>query len=144
MFVDVVANGGNLLLNVGPAGDGTIPLVQAERVLGLGWWLRTNGDAIYGSRPWHRPDGKTADGLPVRYTVTGDALNAIVLGTPSGRTVVLPDVEVKDGTTVDVLGHGASLVWRRASTGVEVELPGRPPTGPAITLRFASVDGRTS
>ncbi|MEY2432783.1 MAG: alpha-L-fucosidase [Acidimicrobiaceae bacterium] len=140
LVADVVARGGNLLLNVGPAGDGTIPLVQAERVLGLGWWLRTNGDAIYGSRPWHRTDGATADGLPVRYTVTGDALNAIVLGTPSGNTVVLPDVEVKDDATVELLGQGAPLVWRRASTGVEVELRGRPPTGPAITLRFASAD----
>ena len=52
MFVDVVAHGGNLLLNVGPNADGTIPWVQAQRLLALGWWLRTNGDAIYGTRPW--------------------------------------------------------------------------------------------
>ena len=107
LVADVVARGGNLLLNIGPAGDGTIPLVQAERVLGLGWWLRTNGDAIFGSRPWSKPEGKTGDGLPVRYTVTDGALNAIVMGTPSSNTVVLPDVDAGDDATVELLGHRA-------------------------------------
>jgi alpha-L-fucosidase len=139
MVVDVTARGGNLLLNIGPAGDGTIPLVLAERVLGVGWWLRTNGEAIYGSRPWSRTDGVTGDGLPVRYTTTGDALNAIVLGTPSSRTVVMPDVTPADGATVELLGHGASLEWSRSDNGVAIELPGRPPTGPAISLRVSAV-----
>ena len=137
MVADVVARGGNLLLNIGPAGDGTIPLVQAERVLGLGWWLRTNGDAIFGSRPWHKPEGETADGLPVRYTVTDGALNAIVVGTPSSKTVGLPDVDAGDDATVELLGHRAPLEWRQASQGIEVDLPSRPPTGPAITLRVS-------
>jgi len=137
MVVDVVAHGGNLLLNIGPAGDGTIPLVQAERVLGLGWWLRTNGDAIFGSRPWHTPDGETADGLPVRYTVTDGALNAIVLGTPASRSLVLPDVDASTVIGVDLLGHTAPLEWRAAPKGIEIDLPSRPPTGPAITLRLA-------
>ncbi|MEY2446725.1 MAG: alpha-L-fucosidase, partial [Acidimicrobiaceae bacterium] len=58
-LVDVVARGGNLLLNVGPASDGSVPWVQAERLLAAGWWLRTNGAAVYGSRPWGRPEGTT-------------------------------------------------------------------------------------
>lgn len=52
MLADIVSKNGNLLLNVGPTADGVIPWHQAERLLGLGWWLRTNGDAIYGTRPW--------------------------------------------------------------------------------------------
>src|SRR5262245_36516634 len=82
MLVDVVAHGGNLLLNVGPSGEGTIPFVQARRLLAVGWWLHVNGAAIYGTRPWQRADGKTADGLDVRFTAGDDALYAIVLGTP--------------------------------------------------------------
>ena len=136
LVIDVTARGGNLLLNVGPAGDGTIPLVQASRILGLGWWLKTNGGAIFGTRPWAKSEAETGDGLPVRYTVSPDALNAIVLGTPSGNAVVLPDVDPADDAAVELLGHRAPLTWRRAPTGVEVELPGRPPTGPAITLRW--------
>jgi alpha-L-fucosidase len=134
MLVDVVANGGNLLLNIGPAGDGTIPLVQAERVLGLGWWLRTNGDAIFGTRPWHAPVGETAEGLPVRYTTKDDDLYAIVLGTPPSNLVTLPGMTAK---TVELLGHGAPIESRATPNGLEVLLPGRPPTGPAITLRVS-------
>ena len=48
LLVDIVSKNGNLLLNVGPAADGRIPHAQAERLLGLGWWLKVNGEAIYG------------------------------------------------------------------------------------------------
>jgi alpha-L-fucosidase len=81
-LVDVVARGGNLLLNVGPAADGSVPWTQAERLLAAGWWLRTNGAAIYGSRPWSRPEGATDDGVPVRVTV----------GAGGGVSVQLPDI----------------------------------------------------
>ena len=137
MLVDVVARGGNLLLNVGPAADGSIPLVQAERVLGLGWWLRTNGAALYDTRPWTPNEGATAEALPVRYTAKDGDVYAVVLGTPSSRIVTIADVEPADACLVHLLGHGASLPWRRTESGTEVELPSRPPTGPAIALRFA-------
>lgn len=51
-FVELVANGGGLILNVGPDADGTIPFIQQERLIALGRWLETNGEAIYGSRPY--------------------------------------------------------------------------------------------
>ena len=48
-FVTLVAAGGGMTLNVGPAADGKIPLLQQERLLDLGNWLKINGEAIYGS-----------------------------------------------------------------------------------------------
>lgn len=51
-FVKLVAAGGGMTLNVGPAADGTIPLLQQERLLDLGNWLKINGEAIYGTRPY--------------------------------------------------------------------------------------------
>ena len=53
-FAKLVAAGGGMTLNVGPYADGTIPLLQQERLLDLGKWLKTNGEAIYGTRPWIR------------------------------------------------------------------------------------------
>ena len=50
-FCELVAHGGGLTLNVGPAADGTIPLIQQERLRDLGKWLAVNGEAIYGTRP---------------------------------------------------------------------------------------------
>lgn len=53
-FVRSVAGGGGLTLNVGPAADGSIPLLQQERLLDLGEWLKINGEAIYASKPFYK------------------------------------------------------------------------------------------
>lgn len=50
--MDVVAKNGNLLINVGPRADGSIPEVQAAAMAELGRWMRVHGEAIRGTRPW--------------------------------------------------------------------------------------------
>ena len=52
LLVRTVANGGNLLLNVGPDADGLIPVVMQERLLDIGEWLNINAEAIYSTIPW--------------------------------------------------------------------------------------------
>ncbi len=48
-LIDIVSRGGNLLLDIGPASDGTIPVIMQERLLEIGEWLKVNGDAVYGT-----------------------------------------------------------------------------------------------
>ena len=55
LFVRTVAHGGGLTINVGPAADGKIPLLQQERIEKLGEWIRINEEAIYGSGKWIKP-----------------------------------------------------------------------------------------
>jgi alpha-L-fucosidase len=136
MFADVVARGGNLLLNVNPTATGEIPPGEARRLLALGWWLRTDGEAIYGTRPWQRSAGITADGDGVRYTATEDAVYAIVLGRPVGTTVEL-DVTLDEGAEVSLVGRGGTLPWTRTPSGVLVDLPERPAERPALSLRLS-------
>ncbi|WP_422355236.1 alpha-L-fucosidase [Roseivirga pacifica] len=49
-FVKAVANGGGMIINVGPTADGQIPLLQQDRLMQLGNWLAINGEAIYGAK----------------------------------------------------------------------------------------------
>ncbi|MCQ2294512.1 MAG: alpha-L-fucosidase [Bacteroidales bacterium] len=67
MLCDVVAKGGNLLLNVGPDAEGRLPQEAVERMQEIGNWLDCNGCAIYGTRPLF-PYSKGG----VRYTQSKD------------------------------------------------------------------------
>ncbi len=69
-LVDIVAKGGNLLLNVGPRGeDATIPDEQLRRLEWLGELTGAHGDALFGTRPSNDPNANDGD---VRTTVKGD------------------------------------------------------------------------
>ncbi|MHC4540791.1 MAG: alpha-L-fucosidase [Planctomycetota bacterium] len=52
VLVDIVSKNGCMLLNVGPAADGTIPRDAQKLLRGIGRWLKTNGEAIFDTRPW--------------------------------------------------------------------------------------------
>lgn len=53
-LIELASIGGNLLLNISPMGDGSIPEEQQRILLEVGEWLKANGEGIYGSRPWIR------------------------------------------------------------------------------------------
>lgn len=140
LLVDIVSKNGNLLLNVGPMADGTIPDAQAERLRGVGAWLRVNGEAIYGSRPWHTHAGVTTDGAEVRFTTGADALYAIVLAGTDRPSVALVDLPIESGATVELLGHDGPLRWAARDGATELELPAAQ-TGPAFALRVRGLGG---
>jgi alpha-L-fucosidase len=131
LLVDIVSKNGNLLLDVGPEADGTIPEVQMDRLNALGAWLQVNGEAIYGTHPWKRANGETAEGIPIRFTQKDSATYAILLGQPKGPTVTFKSVSVKPGTKIYMLGHTEPLAWSQQGDNLRLDLP------VALTGRYA-------
>lgn len=79
LLAGTVGNNGNLLINVGPMADGTIPPLQEESLRGMGKWLKVNGEAIYGSRPDER-ESMTAGALTAHFTCRDGIRYMIVEG----------------------------------------------------------------
>ncbi|HVM95566.1 MAG TPA: alpha-L-fucosidase [Candidatus Acidoferrales bacterium] len=135
---DIVSKNGNLLLNVGPRGeDAMIPDLQLDRLRWLGEWLATNGEAIHDTRPWTHPEGKTADGTPLRFTARGRTVYAILLGTPAVEVVKFPDLRVRPTTTARLLG-GETIACDPTAVQVQVRL-GNLRDSPAHVVAFNDV-----
>lgn len=109
------AGDGNFLFNVGPTSEGIIEARQADRLKEMGAWLRTNGDAIYGTRggPW-KPDKAIAS------TRKGDKIYLHLLE-KSDRTVKLPALPVAIRSAKFL--HGAPVKLTIADGTLSFEIP---------------------
>ena len=141
LLVDIVAKGGNLLLNVAPGPDGAWQQGAYDLLAEMGAWLKVNGEAIYGSRP-AAPyiDGKLRltrgkDGS--RYFVyLGDVMESRMPGeirVSAGRP--------SEGARVTMLGATEGLPWRPDGDGFVVTVPeslrAKAPAGHAWTIKVS-------
>lgn len=137
MFVDIVSKNGNLLLDIGPKADGSIPEIQLSRLRDFGKWLRTNGEAIYGTHPWVKSEGKTRGGESIRFTRKADALYAILLAKPKNREIGIESLRLKAETRVQMLGANGNLSWTANGENLTVTLPNQLPGDYAYTLKIS-------
>jgi alpha-L-fucosidase len=93
LLVSTVANNGNLLINVGPMADGTIPENQAEKLHGIGRWLEINGEAIYDTTISRRASIETANG-DIHFTKKDSDLYVMIDKAPHGKfSIIIPDIK---------------------------------------------------
>lgn len=140
-FVDIVSKNGNLLLNIGPMADGTIPNAQRSRLLGLGRWLDVNGEAIFDTTYWERAEGLANGDIEVRFTSKPNEgmLYAILLDTPQGSTITLADVQLDADATVRVLGFEGTVTWEQAGEDLVITLsaPLEPDVAHTVAMMYS-------
>lgn len=159
-LADIVSKNGNLLLNVGPRSDGTIPEQVQQVLLGVGDWLKINGEAIYGTRPWkiygegptevaagsfHDTDTAAYTSSDFRFTTKPGVLYAIELGWPSDGEAVITSLGSHAVTglkveSIRLLGSKDNLTFKLQPDGLHIYLPKYAPGNYAYAFRIA-VDG---
>ncbi|MCL2035219.1 MAG: alpha-L-fucosidase [Oscillospiraceae bacterium] len=142
-LADIISKNGCLLLNVGPKPDGTITEEETRVLLDMGAWLKTNGEAVYGSAPWRIfgegpteiPDGEFSDtirqpftSLDIRFTTNRGNLYAFVLKSPEDGAVTIRSLGLcaRNLLTVikkiSVLGSDSYVNFTQGSDALKVNI----------------------
>jgi alpha-L-fucosidase len=150
MLVNIVSTGGNLLLDNGPDGRGNIPVIMQERLLQIGEWLNTNGEAIYNSKPWNasfqwsegernykpkqhylggdfilKQTVNPEPGYAVKqlfFTQNEEAYFAISPKWP-GEELIVKGVELNEKSRISLLATGEELNWEQLGGNIVIAMP---------------------
>jgi alpha-L-fucosidase len=159
-LVDIASKNGNLLLNIGPKSDGTIPDEVQHVLRDVGAWLAMNGDAIYGTRVWtkfgegptkvaggsfHDTDTVEYTAEDFRFTTKGSTLYAIELGWPTSGEAVIRTLGTSVGGKVEavsLLGSSEKISFEQGSDGLHIHVPAHAPGKFASAYRITFEGGK--
>ena len=156
-LIDIVSKNGQLLLNISPKASGIIPDQQQDTLLGIGKWLRANGEAIYGTRPYitygEGPIRMASSGHfvemngqynheNIRFTSKGETVYAIQMGWPGSKvetTITSLNEEVlgsKRIKRVSVIDSPETIYWELGDQGLKVTSPFKASNKVAIVYKI--------
>lgn len=148
-FIEIISKNGNMLLNVGPKGDGEIPEGDRQILKEIGAWMKTNGEAVFGSKPWRKAsegtvrvsEGQFTDNeeLPytkedIRFTANGDSIYAFVMKYPEDGNVTIQSLAESEDQNVPnfhgliqevrVLGYDGKVTYEKDTKGLHIHTTG--------------------
>lgn len=137
MLVDIVAKGGNLLLNIAPGPDGKWHDEAYDLLEEIGNWMRINSEAIYQTRaiePYK--EGK------ICYTAKReDTVYAIYLldeGEEAPGEVSVSGIQIPSGSKIEMLGAKGRLRWRKSGDSYRIAIPSKKvPSGLSFTIKIS-------
>jgi len=140
LLVDIVSKGGNFLLNIGPSAEGELPPESLVRLREIGDWMRTNGEAIYKTRPV----APYKESKICFTSIPGGPLYAIYLADEDEvrppSTIQLYAVAPPAGSRIRMLGVAGDLSWKKSGNGIVIRVPEaariKPPCRHAWTFKI--------
>lgn len=99
-LVDIVANNGNFLLDIGPRGDGSIPEIMQQNLRDAGSWINDRPESIFNTTYWTATAGKEK----FRYTTSPSAFYIHHTGTPPMELAIKDPIPYLPGDKITVLG----------------------------------------
>jgi len=165
-LIDIVSKNGCLLLNIGPKADGTIPDEAKAILKDMGAWLKVNGEAIYGTRPWkthgegptkvsagHHSEKENADNVAadIRFTSKGDTLYATSLAWPEDGIFRIKSLakghphESRPIASVWFVGGRGGIDWKQTDEELQIKVKGKTSREEAAyVFAFRFDDGKKS
>ncbi len=137
LLVKSVSHNGNLLINIGPKADGSIPKLQKTRLLALGAWLDVNGEAIYGTRPYIRQYERTANDVEVFFTKKNNDLFIILDNLKAGTNEVLVKEIGSASGRASILGGKICGKFEDAAEGLKITLEGLESSPLAVAVKLS-------
>jgi alpha-L-fucosidase len=132
-LIDIASKGGNFLLNVGPTAEGEIPPESVERLRAVGRWMKTNGEAIYGTTAG--PFSPAPEWG--RATRKGDTLYLHVFAWPADGRLVVPGLKGTARSARLLAAGGAKLEARPGDDGLTIAgLPAAAPDPVASVIKL--------
>ena len=145
-----MSRGGNLLLNIGPNADGTIPVIMQQRLIEIGHWLSVYGEGIYDTKQWIK-DAQWSSGIipsftkndfhagfPIYemtinpkkgnavkefwFTKKGNNLYAFAPEWPKNINILIEDVKTTNKTEVKLMGCEKSLPYTETNNGIVIDI----------------------
>ena len=139
-----MSKGGNLLLDIGPAADGTIPVIMQQRLMDIGNWLKINGEAIYGTRAFvtgnRGAEINPETGSSLFFTRKGKDLYVLSTEWPESG-IILKGIRSGAGVKAEMLGSDARVELKSRGSNITVVPPRLDPGDyqPAYVFRLSNI-----